>query len=122
MRSTTTHLPGEIVLIAFPFTGGTGTKRRPALVLLDAGDSDVLLARVTTKEYDTRYDAPLADWRAAGLLAPSVVRLHKLATLERTLIERVIGRLTDADRERVARVLADTLGKWDQGAQGERAR
>ena len=81
-------------------------------MLLDAGDSDVLLARVTTQEYDARYDVPLADWRFAGLLAPSVVRLHKLAALERSLVERVIGSLTDADRERVARVLADTFGKW----------
>ena len=116
MPSTTTHRPGDLVLIAFPFAGGEGAKRRPALVLVDHGDSDVLLARVTTKAYESEYDVPLADWRSAGLLARSVVRLHKLATLERALVERTLGRLSPGDRERVGVVLANAFGSWSEPA------
>ena len=110
--STTTYLPGELILVAFPFTTGSQAKPRPALVILDAGDSDVLLARVTTQPYSTTYDVPLADWQAAGLLAPSVVRLHKLATLHRSLTGRALGRVSADDRRRIAAVLQATFGLW----------
>jgi len=55
------------------------------------------VARVTTQAIRSRYDVVIGEWSTAGLLAPSVVRLDKLATLERTLVRRPLGRLTDAD-------------------------
>jgi hypothetical protein len=66
----TTYQPGDIVLVAFPFTGGASSKDRPALVLLDGGDADILAARVTTQPYQTPFDVRLSDWQQAGLLAP----------------------------------------------------
>jgi mRNA interferase MazF len=41
--------PGDVVLLAFPFISETGTKQRPAPVLLDSGDEDLLVARVTAQ-------------------------------------------------------------------------
>ncbi|MBS4029554.1 MAG: hypothetical protein KGZ58_13075 [Ignavibacteriales bacterium] len=40
---------GEVVLIAFPFANMEGMKRRPALVLLDTGNDDILVARITSQ-------------------------------------------------------------------------
>lgn len=97
-RSTTHYEPGDIVLLAFPFTGGSGKKQRPALVVLDPGDDDLLVARVTTQPEQSRLDLALKEWRRAGLLAPSTVRMHKLATLEKALVVRTLGRLTDQDQ------------------------
>ncbi|HEY7066014.1 MAG TPA: type II toxin-antitoxin system PemK/MazF family toxin [Chloroflexota bacterium] len=77
------YQPGDLVLVAFPYTAGNQTRTRPALVVLDSGDADVLVARVTTQLYRTPYDVVIRDWRGAGLLAASVVRLHKLATLDK---------------------------------------
>jgi mRNA interferase MazF len=110
--STTTFRPGELVLVTFPFTGGVQAKLRPALVILDAGDADLLLARVTTQPYGTRHDVVLADWRGAGLLAPSVVRLHKLATLDKLRIHRRLGALLSADRRRISVVMRQIYGRW----------
>ena len=72
---------GEIVLLAFPFVGGTGTKRRPALVLLDTGNADIVVARITSQAARSSFDVELTEWQADGLLLPSIVRLHKVATL-----------------------------------------
>jgi mRNA interferase MazF len=47
---------GDIVLIGFPHTDLQGISKRPAIVLYDSGDQDVLLARVTTQEYTTETD------------------------------------------------------------------
>lgn len=108
----TTYRPGELVLVAFPFTGSAQAKYRPALVILDTGDPDVVVARVTTQRYFTTHDVAIAQWRAAGLLAPSVVRLHKLATLDKSVLGRVLGALEAADRRRVAAVLRTTYSRW----------
>lgn len=65
----------------FPFSNLTGSKRRPALVLLNTGDDDIVLARIASQPQQTEFDVDLKEWLAAGLDLPSIVRLDKLATL-----------------------------------------
>lgn len=45
---------GDIVLIGFPHTNLQGVSKRPALVLYDPGDQDVLVARITHKNIRQR--------------------------------------------------------------------
>src|SRR4051794_746699 len=99
MPSMTTYRKGDVLLVAFPFVDEGQNKRRPAIVVADTGDQDVLLARVTTQKSRHKFDLELADWKAAGLLAASVVRLHKLATIDKSLVQRQLGRLSDVDRK-----------------------
>ena len=96
-----TYSPGEIVLLAFPFTDANTARRRPALVLVDTGDNDIVVARVTSQIGRDLFDVQLLEWEAAGLLLPSIVRIHKLATLEKVLAERRMGTLDSGDWERV---------------------
>lgn len=95
------YRPGEIVLLLFPFTGMRGGKRRPALVLLDTGDTDIVVSRVTSQVHRSSYDVEITDWQKAGLRLPSITRLHKLATLEKTLVNSSLGTLTAADWTKV---------------------
>ncbi len=88
---------GDVVLLAFPFSSAAGTKQRPALILLDCGDQDLVVARVTTQQHQSPFDLPIQDWKEAGLLLPSVVRLHKLATIEKQLVRRRLGRVSAGD-------------------------
>jgi mRNA interferase MazF len=112
MPSTTSYQAGDVVLVDFPFTVSGPGKPRPALVILDTGDADVLLARVTTQPRATPYDVTLAGWQHAGLLAPSIVRLHKLATLAKTRVQRHLGTLDPNDRQQVAAVLQQIAATW----------
>ena len=96
---------GEIVLLSFPFAGVTEVKRRPAMVLLDTGDEDIVVARITSQVVQAPFDVELVEWRQAGLLLPSVVRVHKVATLEKRLVERKLGALTVGDLARVRAVI-----------------
>lgn len=84
---------GTIVLIEFPHTDMMGVSRRPALVLYDAGDQDVLVARITSQEQNTKADLKITDWRKCGLLDESYIRLGKLATIEKNFILRKLGYL-----------------------------
>jgi mRNA interferase MazF len=99
-----TFQTGEVVLLAFPFTDAVGQKRRPALVLLDAGDPDIVVARITSQPYSTAFDISLTHWQAAGLLVPSTVRLHKIATLDKELVNRQLGCLAPDDWQHVISV------------------
>jgi mRNA interferase MazF len=108
----TSYQIGDLLLVDFPFTATGAGKPRPALVILDTGDADVVLARVTTQPYTTGLDVPIVAWRNAGLLAPSTIRLHKLATLAKSRIHRKLGSLETADRQSVRLVLERIAASW----------
>lgn len=95
------YRPGEVVLLTFPFTDEAEAKWRPALVLLDTGDADIVVARMTSQIARTTFDVELVKWQQSGLPLPSVVRVHKLATLEKRLVERRLGVLAASDWARV---------------------
>jgi mRNA interferase MazF len=112
MPSTTNFQPGDLVLVDFPLTVSGPGKPRPALVMLDTGDADVLLARVTSQNQNTAFDVFISEWQLAGLLAPSTVRLHKLATLAKGRVRRRLGSLSANDRQQVASVLQKFVTVW----------
>ncbi len=92
---------GDVVLIGFPFTDLRNVSKRPAVVLYDSGDQDVLVARITTQEYTTEADYKIINWKKNGLLSESYVRLGKQATIEKRYILRKLGRLGDGDIEKL---------------------
>jgi mRNA interferase MazF len=93
----TTYECGDLVLVEFPQSGRSQRQRRPALVVLDIGDADVVLAPITTHARAARGDYALRDWAASGLLRPSWVRLAKVVCLEKRDITRRLGRLSTPD-------------------------
>lgn len=101
----TTYRLGDIVLVGFPHTDLRGVSKRPAIVLYDSGDQDVLVARITTQEYETEGDYKILDWRASGLLAESYVRLGKQATIEKHHIIRQLGALDAGEIEKLKSIL-----------------
>lgn len=102
---------GDIVLLQFPFTGGGGYKKRPALILFDSGDADVVVARVTSQAKADVYDIEIKEWRTAGLRISSIARLHKIATIEKTLIDQKIGDLHPSDAAEIKKQIVEILKK-----------
>ncbi len=94
---------GDIVLLKFPFTDGEKSKKRPALVLADTEDEDVIVCRITSKLYDSDFDFEIKDWQKCGLKLPSVIRLHKIATLEKSLIDQKIGEIDNELKKLIKR-------------------
>ena len=87
---------GEVFICQFPFTSGTGGKIRPALVLFDLAQ-DAVICRVTSVPRSGPLDVALNDWQATGLLKPSIARLDRLVTAEKTIFLRRLGVLSAAD-------------------------
>jgi mRNA interferase MazF len=99
------HPRGEVVLIRVPFHQAGGSKIRPAVVVLDTGDDDFVVAPVTSRARDSNFDLALADWQGAGLNVRSTVRMHKVAVLARSHLVRVLGRLSPDDAKKCERLL-----------------
>ena len=97
----TTYEAGDVILISFPFADQEKRKKRPALVLADTGDRDLTVARITTQSRDAEFDIAVMDWKGAGLLAASFVRVNKLATLGKNLVFLRLGTLQAEDLRHV---------------------
>lgn len=86
-----------------------GSKVRPALVLLDAGDDDFVAAPITSQLRSSQFDFSLLDWQAAGLNVPSCARVHKLAVLPKPDLVRRLGLCSASDREALHIALCKTF-------------
>ena len=98
---------GDVVLIKFPFTDLTGSKLRPALVLFESGD-DVMVSFITSV-FPARLtgDVTLSKNEQNGLKKDSILRLAKLATLNKNLIAGRLGTFSQEELKEVNRGLRD---------------
>ena len=102
---------GDVVLVRFPFTDLTTTKRRPALVistdLYNQFQVNLIIAAITSQTHRLGIgDCLIQNWRAAGLVKPSQVK----ATIEQSLVLKKLGTLASNDMEIVEQALAKAIG------------
>lgn len=101
----TVYKKWELVLVPFPFTDLSSTKRRPALIVspdkYNAG-KDVVIVYVTSQIYSPPRlgDYKLLDWKTSGLPKPSMVRM-KFATIDKSIIVKKIGTIEIEDSEKI---------------------
>ncbi len=109
---------GDIVLVPFPFTSQTTSKRRPAVVVsrrsYNTARPDVVVMAITSQVRlaQGHSDAVIREWETASLLKPSVVK-PVFATIEQALVLRRLGRLSEADQASLRQVIAAILGIGD---------
>ncbi|MBQ6909556.1 MAG: type II toxin-antitoxin system PemK/MazF family toxin [Synergistaceae bacterium] len=82
---------GEIIEIVFPYEDGIGSKRRPALVIQDVGDS-VIVAKITSKHKGLKWDIELPQDAFNGLSVDSVVQVDKIRLLNKSELCSIIPR------------------------------
>jgi mRNA interferase MazF len=103
---------GDVVLVPFPFTDQSGTKRRPAVVVSSHGYNinrrDIVIMAITSQ-----VRAPLAfgeaivrDWQDAGLIKASVLK-PVFTTIAQELVLRVMGHLSAADIKTLRELVAE---------------
>ena len=103
----------DVVVVPFPFSERSGSRRRPALVLskpsLNKAGHTIMAMITTSSRNPWPGDVEIADLAAAGLRVECRVRL-KLFTLDNRLILKTIGRLSPADCKAAAAQVRDHLG------------
>ena len=68
-------------------------------------DNDAVFIRITSKERPGKFELKISGWKQAGLLKPSVIRIHKIAALQTDLIVKKIGKLNKADKSKLNNAL-----------------
>ncbi|MBI5324979.1 MAG: type II toxin-antitoxin system PemK/MazF family toxin [Ignavibacteriae bacterium] len=91
----------DIVLVPFPFTDLSLSKKRPGLIISPKEynkSNDIIIAFITSN-LNTDYkigDYLIKDWEKASLPKPSLIRM-KFATISNFIINKKLGRLSDND-------------------------
>ena len=116
MPNTTGSKFGDVVLVPFPFTDQTASKRRPAVVVSSDAyhreRQDVILVAVTSRTARPAMssgDLLIEEWREAGLLKPSLIK-PVFTTVEERLILRKLGALQQKDMDALRKALQQVLG------------
>ena len=106
---------GDVIVVPFPFTDQTTTKKRPAVVVSSEAyhrdRPDLILMAITSQMRPTPTvgECAVVHWPEAGLLKPSVIK-PLLATIESNLVLRQLGTLQAEDQGSLRKVLAAILG------------
>ena len=79
---------GDIVVLNFPFSDLSGTKRRPALVLADLMGNDIVLCQVTSIATKDVYSIQIEDedYIRGPLKTKSIIRPNKVFTADKSLV------------------------------------
>jgi len=93
---------GNVILVPFPFTDQTSTKKRPAAIVSSNSyqreRSDLILIAITSQANPATSfgEITITKWRVAGLLKPSIIK-PVLTTIEKELVIKKLGQLEEPD-------------------------
>jgi mRNA interferase MazF len=88
---------GDVVVIPFPFSDLTNSKRRPALVLAELAGDDLILCQITSKAVRDEYAVPLLtqDFQDGNLNQDSNIRPNRLFTADASIIVYKAGTINN---------------------------
>ncbi len=90
-------IKGDIVLLPFPFTDLTGSKLRPAIILIES-EYDITVCFITTQlKWKEETDILLSPSLDNGIKKDSLIRLSKIATIEKTFVLGKLGKLQETE-------------------------
>jgi mRNA interferase MazF len=87
---------GDVVVVPFPFSDLTASKKRPALVVAALTGDDVILCQITSKAVGDNYAISLLDtgFATGALHQDSNIRPNRLFTADSNIILYRAGTLT----------------------------
>lgn len=86
---------GDVIVIPFPFSDLSESKRRPAFVLVDLPGNDIILCQITNRFRKDKFSIELSqdDFANGGLPVLSYIRPNRIFTADKKIILRKAGTL-----------------------------
>lgn len=86
---------GDIIVVPFPFSDLSTSKRRPALVLVDLKGDDLILCQITSKTIHDEFaiNISLDEIENCTLHTESNIRPNKLFTADESIVLYKLGSL-----------------------------
>lgn len=96
-------IKGDVVVVPFPFSDLSNSKKRPALVLASLEGEDLVLSQITSKNIFDSYSIEIktSDFSNGTLNKDSNVRPNKIFTADKNIILYKIGNLTNKKMDEV---------------------
>lgn len=99
----------KIVLVPFPFDDFSSLKIRPALCITDTIGKygHVIIAFISSKLPDEVLETDIilkkgsANFTGTGLQVDSVIRVHKMVTIPKSLIKRELGLINETVQQQL---------------------
>jgi mRNA interferase MazF len=109
----TSYRPGDVLLVELKFSDGTGSKKRPVVVLsndaYNAGRQNLMVMAVTSNTTRILYgDTKIIDWQDSGLKLPSLAA-GIVQTITQDMVLKKIGVLSSKDFQKIQATLKETL-------------
>ena len=106
-----TTAKGDIVVLPFPFSDLSTTKKRPALIIATLEGDDLIVVQITGQVKKDSYVIELEDLDIAGgkLYGVSYIRPNKIFTADKSIIHYKVGTLNSLKmnkvEERIIRII-----------------
>lgn len=86
---------GDVVVVPFPFSDLSQSKRRPALVIATLDGDDLILCQITSQTIKDSYSLSLddKDFETTGLKQPSNLRPNRIFTADCHIVLYRVGNL-----------------------------
>ncbi len=105
---------GDVVVIPFPFSDLTGTKRRPALVLADLAGDDIILCQITSQQSEKdKYSIELDNnhFNVGELSIKSNIRPNRVFTADKNIIVKKVGSVKNEKIKQVIQAFYKIIGE-----------
>lgn len=102
-------IKGDVVVVPFPFSDLTDTKKRPALVVAELSGNDIIVCLITSQNAKDSYAIPLtnSDFASGNLKQNSNIRPNRLFTADSNIVLYRIGTLEKKKIEEVTNKIID---------------
>lgn len=96
-------IKGDVVVVPFPFSDLSNSKKRPALVLANLEGHDLILSQITSQNIFDSYSVSIetTDFSSGTLNRKSNVRPNKIFTADEAIILYKIGNLNDEKMNKI---------------------
>ena len=94
---------GDIVVVSFPFTDLSSTRKRPALVLANLEGDDIVICEITATMRKDSYVVQLEnkDLESGKLKTNSIIRPNRILTIHKENINYKFGKIKDSKLQEV---------------------
>ncbi|WP_414528319.1 type II toxin-antitoxin system PemK/MazF family toxin [Nodularia chucula] len=114
MEKSIEHLTkGDVISVPFPFSDASATKRRPALVIAQSDNNNIIVCPITSKpgrDYEIKLED--TDFKIGKLnISPCYIRPNIIATVDINNVIRRVGKLKGEKVNKVITAIIDLLQK-----------
>jgi len=106
-------LKGDIIIIPFPFSDLSQTRRRPAFVVANLTGEDIILCQITSKKIQDSYSIKLLqnEFKQGTLKQESNIRPNKIFTADRSIVEYTAGTIKPEKTKEIIEKICEIISE-----------